>query len=98
MQANQPSDQTSAYCRSSNVLWRLAVERVIVRRVGDRSPMAAGEVAGSAAVVWLALDRPRTAIELKSALEAAACADPSAELELALIMLRDCRLIEEELL
>ena len=89
---------TPQYARAPHVLWRLAPDRVIVRHVGERTPDAAAELTGSAAVLWLALQTPRSADQLCAELQAAGCADPAEELSLALNLLLEHRLIEHRLI
>ena len=84
------------YARALDVLWRLAADRVVVRPVGNRSPDAPAEIAGSAAVVWMALVVPRNRTELRTELKAAGCADPVTEVEVALSLLVGQGLIEEQ--
>ena len=81
------------YARAPDVLWRLAADRVVVRRVRDASPDAPAEIAGSAAVLWLALAVPRSAAELRAELEAAGWTDPAAEVDTAMCLLLGHRLI-----
>ncbi len=87
------STATPQYARAARVLWRLAPDRVIVRRVGDRTADAAAELTGSAAVLWLALQSPRSEAQLCAELQAAGSADPAKELHVALAMLADRCLI-----
>ncbi len=47
------------------MLWRSTPDRVLVRRVGHEGL----DLLGVAAMVWLALDTPRTMIELESEIE-----------------------------
>ncbi|TPW15168.1 MAG: hypothetical protein FD127_945 [Acidimicrobiaceae bacterium] len=47
-------------CRGDDVLWRLGPGQVVVRRVGYPGL----DLAGLAAMVWLALDEPSTASEI----------------------------------
>jgi hypothetical protein len=84
------------YLRAPRAVWRLADDRVVVRTVGDRTLHAEAEMTGSAVVVWLSLDEPQTAEGLRAALATAGCADPDAELELALGLLGEHRLIVEQ--
>ena len=86
---------TLQYARTPRVLWRLAPDCVIVRRVGDSTPDAAAEVTGSAAVLWMALEGARSEAQLYAELQAAGCVDPAAELQLALHLLINRRLIAE---
>jgi hypothetical protein len=45
-------------------VWRLARDRVLLRRVGDHSGSAAIDLLGAAAVVWVAAEEPLTPDEL----------------------------------
>ena len=45
--------------RAGGIVWRQAADRVLVRRIGDRSGQPSLELRGSAALVWVALDGPR---------------------------------------
>lgn len=87
----------ATYVRARRVLWRLAHDRVLIRKVGDHSTAVDAELTGPAAVVWLVLDEPQTTAGLRSALEVAGCAKPGVELELVLSMLREHGLIAEKL-
>ena len=86
------SPRTSQVARDHRAVWRLAADRVVVRRVGDHGPDAAAEVTGSAILVWLALEEPRTTAELLD--ELSDYADPAAELENALTLLHEHEWIE----
>ena len=55
----------ATYSRASDVLWRNAPDRVLVRRVGHEGL----DLFGVAAMVWLALDTPRTIAELEREIE-----------------------------
>ncbi len=50
----------AAYARARRVLWRQGPDRVLVRRVGGE----AFDLLGAAAVLWVALDVPRSLAEL----------------------------------
>ncbi|MGK2949786.1 MAG: hypothetical protein ACSLFP_14540 [Acidimicrobiales bacterium] len=78
------------YARNPEVLWRLVGERIALRHAADRSDSGAAEAAGAAALLWLCLDEPATADELKADL-AAALPDLDAPLDdaLALLLERD---------
>ena len=86
---------TRRYARMSGVLWRAASDRVLLRRVCDYSPDSAADLTGSAALLWVALDEPLSASELRSELAIAGYADVIAECDLAISMLLDHRLIAE---
>ena len=83
--------------RTRRVVWRLADDRVVLRPIeGSGTPEPdVLEVAGPAAVVWLALDRPRTFDALRAELQAAGCGDANSELEGAMTVLAEHGLIEE---
>jgi hypothetical protein len=49
--------------RATDVVWRLAADRVIVRRVGTADG-AMTELHGGAALVWVALDEPGTTADV----------------------------------
>ena len=55
----------ATYARASDVLWRSAPDRMLVRRVGHEGL----DLFGLAAMVWLALDTPRTITELEREIE-----------------------------
>ena len=57
------------YVRAADLVWRLARDRVLVRRVGDHSDSAAIDLLGAAAVVWVAAEDPLTADELAAETE-----------------------------
>ena len=52
------------YVRADDLVWRLARDRVLVRRVGDHGDTAAIDLLGAAAVVWVAAEQPLTPDEL----------------------------------
>ena len=54
----------ATYARASDVLWRLAHDRVLVRRIGHDGR----DLVGLAAMIWLALDEPRTLHDLEEQL------------------------------
>lgn len=54
--------------RAEGVVWRVASDRVLVRRAGIRGPAAARELLGAAAVVFAALDGPASVPELAASL------------------------------
>jgi hypothetical protein len=56
--------------RAGGVVWRVAADRVLVRWVGGRGDGASSELLGAAAVVWAALDEPRTSGTLAASLDA----------------------------
>lgn len=45
--------------RSPSVVWRLATDRLLVRRADGTEPVAE-DLLGAAALVWVAVDEPRT--------------------------------------
>ena len=57
------------YVRADDLVWRLARDRVLVRRVGDHSDAAAIDLLGAAAVVWVAAEEPLTSDELAAETE-----------------------------
>ena len=65
------------YTRSEDLVWRLAPDRVLVRRVGDHGDTAAVDLLGAAAVVWVAAEEPLTTEQLaaETELDAATVAD-----------------------
>jgi hypothetical protein len=65
------------YARDPRLIWRVAADRVLTRRVGDHSEQSTSEVTGPAAVLFLALDRPLTVDEL--ATELALAGSPQAD-------------------
>lgn len=91
--ADPSTDDTAAkWEREPNVVWRLGPDRVIVRRVGDDGL----DLVGPAALVWIALDGPRTRAGLVEEITSATddAPEPSA-LEGALRELVDRRLVGE---
>ena len=58
------------------VLWRLADDRVILLRVDGSASRLTAELTGPTAVVWLALDRPRSFADVVDELTAAGSDDP----------------------
>jgi hypothetical protein len=67
---------TAAIARAPGLVWRLATDRVLVRRVGARGEGAALDLLGSAALVWVALDAPRDLDDLAAELARAMGSDP----------------------
>jgi hypothetical protein len=57
------------YTRADDLVWRLARDRVLVRRVGDYGDTAAVDLLGAAAVVWVAAEEPLTPAELAAETE-----------------------------
>ena len=87
--------QVVRYVRARRVLWRLAADEVVMRRVGEPAERAEAQMKGVAAAVWLVLDEPRSLLELEAELGAIGCADPAAEAREALSLLLEHRLVEE---
>jgi hypothetical protein len=60
------TDAASAarFSRPVGVVWRLAADRVLVRRVGDLTDEGCADLIGFAAAVWVALDEPASLAEL----------------------------------
>ena len=55
------------YRRHGDVLWRLAHDRVVARRIG----MEGVDLQGATALVWVVLDEPRSLTEIMAELAAA---------------------------
>ncbi|MGB9345919.1 MAG: hypothetical protein WCA90_07780 [Ilumatobacteraceae bacterium] len=70
MNATDPPDMasTARFSRSDDVVWRLASDRVLVRRVGDLTDDGCADLIGYAAAVWVALDEPASLPELSARL------------------------------
>lgn len=83
------------YRRATRVLWRAAADRVVLRHCGPCADRAANEISGWAALLWLALDRPRSLADLIGELERSGYAEPDTQLQVALSLLLDHWLIEE---
>jgi hypothetical protein len=60
---------STRYTRADDLVWRLARDRVLVRRVGDHGDTAASDLIGAAAVVWVAAEEPLTLEELATETE-----------------------------
>ena len=89
--ADPSTDDTAAtWEREPNVVWRLGPDRVLVRRVGGDGL----DLVGAAALVWIALDAPRTRADLIAELSSvsAAAAEPS-ELDAAVSELLQHQLV-----
>ncbi|MFZ4718486.1 MAG: hypothetical protein ACOYMR_03615 [Ilumatobacteraceae bacterium] len=56
--------------RAPGHVWRLAHDRLLLRRIGARDPHAMVEVVGDALLVWVALDEPGTCAEVSARLGA----------------------------
>jgi energy-coupling factor transporter ATP-binding protein EcfA2 len=69
--------------RSDGIVWRALSDRVFVHRVGASPDLAAAELSGPVAVIWLALDEPATVPEIRRRLAEASVtvAEPEAELD-----------------
>ena len=80
------------FLREPNVVWRLGPDRVLVRRIGSEGL----DLVGPAALVWIALDSPRTRSGLVDEISSALCAATDiADLEAALSVLVDRGLVRE---
>ena len=91
--ADAGTDYTGAtWEREPNVVWRLGPDRVLVRRVGGDGL----DLVGAAALVWVALDGPRTRAGLVEEISSAstAAAEPEA-LGAALSELLERQLVRE---
>jgi hypothetical protein len=72
------------YTRAPGVVWRLAGDRVLLRRVrAAGSPDDAADLFGVAAMVWVALDEPRAADEVAAEVTSAVGAVPPLDEALA---------------
>lgn len=60
-----------AFCRTRGVVWRLAPDRVLVRRIGDHSEEAAADLTGIAAQIWLMFESVSSIDQLATELDAA---------------------------
>ena len=58
----------ATFSRPEAVVWRLAPDRVLVRRVGDLSDDGCADLIGFAAAVWVGLDEPASLAELRERL------------------------------
>ena len=85
-------DIAAMWEREENVVWRLGPDRVMVRRIGGDGL----DLVGAAAMVWIALDLPRTRAGLVNEIAAAsaAAAEPEA-LDGALCELVERKLVRE---
>ena len=81
------SEAGGRHLRARGVLWHSGPDVVIVRNRDDPDNQLIG-LAGGARLLWLALEQPATAEEVATALTA-----PAAEVEQALEMLRQHRLV-----
>ena len=73
MDARHITDITNAasaarFRRPECVVWRLASDRVLVRRIGDLTDDGCADLIGFAAAVWVALDEPASLGELSARL------------------------------
>jgi hypothetical protein len=73
MDARHITDITNAasaarFRRPECVVWRLASDRVLVRRIGDLTDDGCADLIGFAAAVWVALDEPASLPELSARL------------------------------
>lgn len=84
------------YARSPRTLWRVAHDRVIVRRAGTLDlPAMESDLTGAAAVVWLALAIPQGDDALRAALTDAGSDAADAALREALALLAEHGLTHE---
>jgi hypothetical protein len=58
-----PENHAQYFQRSARIVWRLAPDRVLVRRVDHLEPFAE-DLLGAAALVWVATDEPRCVQQL----------------------------------
>ena len=80
----------TVFVRAAEVVWRVAPDRVLVRRVDDGEPRSAddgdndvddaADLMGAAALVWVALEEPATAAQIVERLGHADLARPTAEI------------------
>ncbi|MFT6390609.1 MAG: hypothetical protein ACJA14_000116 [Ilumatobacter sp.] len=68
------------FARVADAVWRLAPDRVIVRRASAGSDDAGADVWGLAAMVWAALDEPGSVVDLAERLAAEELAVNDADL------------------
>ena len=74
------------FARAANVVWRIAPDRVLVRHVvdgqqgGGSGVDRAADLMGAAALVWVALDEPATAVQVVERLRREDLARPVAEI------------------
>jgi hypothetical protein len=78
------------FVRAANVVWRIAPDRVLVRHVVDgqhggdsgvdSGVDSAADLMGAAALVWVALDEPATAVQIVERLGREDFARPVAEI------------------
>ena len=106
MNASDPPDiadtadtaSTARFRRPGDVVWRLASDRVLVRRVGDLTDDGCADLIGFAAAVWVALDEPASLPELGARLADAGIDTVDvnrADLVDAVDALVECRWIEQ---
>lgn len=74
------------YARAPGVVWRLAGDRVLVRRAGSGAVDAAADLLGAAAMVWVALDEPRRADEVAAEVAEVMAATPPLDEALAALV------------
>lgn len=80
------ADAATVYARQVEVLWRLAADRVLVRRPWPKNGQVdAADLLGMAALVWLALDEPCTMREIGKRLADAHGTSGQPELDLDLL-------------
>ena len=85
-------DSAATWEREQNVVWRLGPDRVLVRRIsGDGL-----DLVGAAALVWIALDSPRTRAALVDEISSVSADLASAEaLDAVLRELLERQLVRE---
>ena len=73
------------YERADNVVWRIAPDRVVLRRLGHRADGGI-DLFGTAAVAWAALDSPATTATLVERIVDAGVElpDPATQIDAAL--------------
>lgn len=73
--------------RAPGVVWRLGPDRVLVRRIGDRSSTGHADLHGLGAMLWIAADEPRRDDDLVDELVREAEGADGTTVEAALAML-----------
>ena len=78
------ADAATVYARQVEALWRLAPDRVLVRRPWPKDGQDdAADLLGMAALVWIALDEPGSVAEIeRRLLEARRRDEPELDLDL----------------
>ncbi len=64
-----PTTGATRFARVTDVVWRSAPDRVLIQRIAGPPEVAASDLIGDVALVWIALDTPAARDELVARLD-----------------------------